>query len=89
MGAAIQLTIEQRCLRSVRACRSLRRQMTVPELLRAYDAEMAGERRHKVLMLLAMKHCCVVRAARLSRIARVKPKPTRIRTRARCTDHWV
>jgi hypothetical protein len=53
MGAAIQL-IEQRCLRSVKACRSLRRQMTAPELLRAYEAEMTGERRHKVLMLLAL-----------------------------------
>jgi hypothetical protein len=28
MNAAFQLTIEQRCLRSVRACQSLRRQMT-------------------------------------------------------------
>jgi hypothetical protein len=81
MNAALQLNIEQRCLRSVRACRSLRRQMTAPELLRAYDAEMTGERRHKVLMLLAMQHCRVVRAERLARIARVKPKPTRVRTR--------
>jgi hypothetical protein len=87
MGAAIQLTIEQRCLRSVSSCRSLRRQMTGPELLRAYDAEMTGERRHKVLMLLALQHCRVVRAARLTRIARVKPKATRIR--ARRTHRWV
>jgi hypothetical protein len=87
MDATIQLTIERCCLRSVRACRSLRRQMTGPELLRAYDAEMTGERRHKVLMLLALQHCRVVRAERLARIGRVKPKPTRIR--ARRTHRWV
>jgi hypothetical protein len=81
MSTAIQLTIEQRSLRSVRACRSLRRQMSAPELLRAYEAEMTGERRHKVLMLLALQHCRVVRAARLARIARVKSKPTRVRVR--------
>ena len=87
MNAAFQLTIEQHCLRSVKACQSLRRQMTAPELQRAYDAEMTGERRHKVLMLLTLQHCRVVRAERLARIARVKPKPTRIR--ARRTDRWV
>ena len=87
MNAAIQPTIEQRCLRSVRACRSLRGQMTAHQLLRAYDAEMTGERRHKVLMLLALQHCRVVRAERLARIARVKPKPTRLR--ARRAYWWV
>jgi hypothetical protein len=87
MNAAFQLTIEQRCLRSVRACQSLRRQMTALELARAYEVEMAGDRRHKVLMLLAMQHCRVIRAERLARIARVKPKPTRIR--AHRTDRWL
>ena len=65
----------------------MRQQMTAPELLRAYDTEMAGQRRHRVLMLLAMQHCRVIRATRLARIARVKPKPTRIR--ARRTGRWV
>jgi hypothetical protein len=69
MNAALQLTMEQRCLQSLRACRSLRRQMTAPELQRAYDAEMAGGRRHKVLMLLVLQHCRLVRAERLARIA--------------------
>jgi hypothetical protein len=53
--------------------------MTGTELLHAYDAEMAGERRYKVLMILALQHCRVVRVARFERISRVEPKPTRVR----------
>jgi hypothetical protein len=79
--------IELACLRSVKVCRMLRYRMTGPELLRAYEAEMTSERRHKVLMLLAIQHSRVVRAERLARIARVKPKPTRVR--ARRAYWWV
>ena len=88
MNAAHQLTIEQRCLRSVRACRSLRRQMTAPELLRAYDIECSGRRRRAVLMMLTLQHWRLVKAARLARIERVRPKPRRI-PKKRSVYWWV
>ena len=79
--------IEQACLRSAKVCRVLRRQMTAPQLLRAYDLECQGKRRREVLMLLVLQHCRIVRAQRLARIARVRPKPTHVSTRR--ADWWV
>jgi hypothetical protein len=70
--------IEQACLRSVKICRVLRRQMTASELLRAYDIECSERRRRAVLMMLTLQHWRLVKAARLARIERVGSKPRRI-----------